>query len=602
MRIILPILANIFLFAGAWGYGSLLRKLWPTSFRLVDRLAFTLLGGLGIQGTILFCAGQVWFSRSAIVVILSLGLMLGARSLIRTAREIWEARKGISWAAIPAAIVLGLLLVTAVGGLALPMGDMNSDALAYHYPGPKVWLRHGVIRPLADESLTYFPVVMETQFAALMSLGGERGPGFFSVTAFCSLLLMTVSLARRLKLDATATWWVLAILATMPAAYRGTYDGYIDAVFAGFVLAAARLAFDSEETKDYLLFGIFCGITMGAKYTGLLAWMGLIFCSLLISLVSCKHEKKLLLKNLALACAVAILVAAPCYLRNWILYGSPIYPPTPLILKFFKVKNITPAVMQEILNNVIDTGGGMGRGFLNFLLLPFNLTYHTSNFRGAGGIGLVPWALAPFGIIARRGELFAKGLLLFSFFELASWFATAQVSRYLIPVYVVGAVFGVIGWQYVRERSSGLGRMLAAVVVAISILYGLAMILPSRAEDIHATLSNTFESERRYREIPGAASFDFLNHDASVKKVLILDPYVAAYFLDKEYIKPFGRWKEQTIPGVTNVSEVMVQLPRMDVTHILDVKYEKGYFDLPANPPGLALVFETEDQRVYRVN
>jgi hypothetical protein len=28
-RIILPILANIFLFAGAWGYGSSLRKLWP---------------------------------------------------------------------------------------------------------------------------------------------------------------------------------------------------------------------------------------------------------------------------------------------------------------------------------------------------------------------------------------------------------------------------------------------------------------------------------------------------------------------------------------------------------------------------------------------
>lgn len=519
-----------------------------------------------------------------------------------TAKEIRAAWRDVSLPAIPVSIAVGLLLVTAIGGLALPVGDMNHDALAYHYAGPKVWLRHGVIRPLADESLTYFPALVETQFGALMSLGGERAPSFFSLTAYCSLLLIAASLAKRMKLDCSATWWAIALIATMPAAYRGIYDGYIDAVFAGFVLAAARLAFDAEAPKHYALFGIFCGITMGTKYTGLPAWVGLVVCSFTISVWCRSQRTAVVLKNLALAGAVAVAVASPCYLRNWILYGSPIYPPTPAMLKFFTVKNITPAVLQEILKNVIDTGGGMGRSLLDFSLLPFNLTYHTANFRGAGGIGLVPWALGPFGVIARRSDPFVKGLLLFSIFELVTWFATAQVSRYLIPVYVVGAIFGVIGWGYAKQRTSNAGRILAAAVVAISITYGLVMILPSRLEDMHAAASNSFEGQRAYRETPRYASFKFLNDNPSVQNVLVLDPDVAAYFLDKEYIKPFGRWKEQTLPGVTNVSEAMAQVPSLHATHILDVKSEKGFFDLPSAPPGLTLVFETADQRVYRIN
>ena len=33
-----------------------------------------------------------------------------------------------------------------------PVGDIRSDTISYHYLGPRVWLRDGVIRPVLDES------------------------------------------------------------------------------------------------------------------------------------------------------------------------------------------------------------------------------------------------------------------------------------------------------------------------------------------------------------------------------------------------------------------------------------------------------------------
>lgn len=242
----------------------------------------------------------------------------------------------------------------------------------------------------------------------------------------------------------------------------------------------------------------------------------------------------------------------------------------------------------------------MGGGFMSLLLLPLHLTYHTANFRGAGGIGLAPLALGPFGLIALRRDPFALGLSLFAVLQLVAWFATAQLSRYVIHIYVIGAILGVVGWKYAADIAVRTGRAFSAAVIAISVLYGLWMILPGRMADLHAAVSGSYERTRWRIETPEAASFEYINSEPSVKKVLILAPGVAAYFLDKPYVSPFGRWGEQTL-GATNVQEVLAQLPRLQATHILDLG-NNGRFALPDHPLGLTLVFEHENQRIYRID
>ncbi len=599
MKVLSAIIANSILLTTALSLGSLLCSLFPKNFIRIDRIVAVLLGGLGMLGTILFCVGQVWFSRVAIVSVLVFCFLLGLRHLVGEVRTWKTPQARFPLPVLPVAIVVVITLLTIIGGCAEPVGDMNNDAIAYHYLGPTVWLRQGIIRAVPDEVLTYFPVVIETQYAALMSLGGQLAPGLFAIVGLVSICLVIASLASRLRLDQSGVWWTVALVVAMPAVYRGAYGGFIDALFAAFVLAAARIGFDAERLRDYALFGFFCGLSMGTKYTGIVASALLIFCSFSFSVWTNRGKPIGALKSLGVACTVATLVASPFYLRNWIIYGCPIYPPPPILLGFF-TPHISLAVISEVVRNMTESGGGMGRGLKEFLLLPFNLTYHTSNFHGAGGIGLVPLALGPFGLIERRRDTFAKGLLLFGLLEVTSWFLTAQVSRYLILCYVLGGVFGILGWQHVCRLSSSFARILSALVLFISLFYGVVMIIQGRLDDVNSAISTSFEEKRRLRDTPFVQSFDYLNHDGFMKKVLILDENVAAYYIQKNYIKPFGRWGEE-MHGASNLPELISTLPELGVTHVLDTRFEGGSFKLPDRPAGLTLVFERRNERVFRV-
>jgi hypothetical protein len=602
MRFLPPIFANLVLLASALGFGGLLRRLFPESFSSIDRVALSFLGGIGILGTILFCVGQFWFSRSAILLVLVLGVLFGFRSFARTVRECRTIFRTVSGAGLPVIVVIGVLLVTAIGGLAEPTGDMNHDAIAYHYLGPKVWLRDALIRPVPDEAQTSFPAVVETEFAALMSLGGQRAPQFFAVFGLLSILLMAASLAMRLGLGSQGAWWTAALIISMPAVYRGAFGGFIDVLYAGFVLAAARIAFDAGRAGDYVLVGLFCGLASGTKYTGLIAWALLLLCLFLIAVGVRRCRLWAVLKSLGIVCGAAIAVAFPFYARNWIFLGTPIYPPPPILYKFFQVRYLPVEAILQYHAYILKRGAGLGRGLGAYFLLPFNLTFHTSNFHGAGGIGLAPLALAPIGLIASRNEWLPKALALLVLLLTTAWFFTQQESRFLIPVYVLLAVFAVLGWQYVARVGSKYARGLSAVVVTISILYGLYMIVPESLVDSHAAVSPTFEDKRRHEEIPYLESFDYINAEPFVSKVLILDPYVAAYYSDKAYVKPLGRWGEQTLPDATNLQAVLSQAHNLHVSHILDVLPEAGPLKLPENPQGLTLVFQGQNQRVYRVD
>ena len=450
--------------------------------------------------------------------------------------------------ALPVMVILPVLIMTAIAGLAEPTGDMNNDSIAYHYLGPKVWLRDGVIRPVPDELPTSFPVIVETQYAALMSLGRQRAPGLFAVTSFISLLLITGSLALRLGLGTSGAWWTAALILTMPALYRGAYGGFIDVLYAGFTLAAARLAFDAEQPGHYALFGIFCGFAMGTKYTGLIAFVIVLFCSFLNSIAVRRQSYRRVVKYLTISFAVAVTLGSPAYLRNWILLDCPIYPPPLIFENIFHAKYLSAEAVHQFHTYILHRGAGLGRGLGAYLLLPFRLTYHTANFHGAGGIGLAPLALGPIGMISSRREWFSRALAILAFLLTTAWFLTQQESRFLIHVYVIAALFAVRGWQWVGRSDLKYGPALSGIVITISIIYGLIMIIPERAEDLHAVVSSSFEAKRRQAEIPFIESLDYLNANPSVSKVLILYPHVAAFYSDKPYNKPIGRWGNTRCP------------------------------------------------------
>jgi len=593
----------VMLALAGFGCGAWIANVLPATCNRIERLGISLLGGLGIFSLALFLIGQISFSRTIVVTALSAAVLLSVRPL-------WRARKNLSFtpqtipgdAFLSGLIVLIVLVLTAVSGTAEITGDWNVDAVAYHLLGPTVWLREDVIRPVLDNSHTAFPQIPETLFAVLLAVGGDRAPDFSSWLTLGLLLLISAGLGMRMGLSASQGWWVTAIVATMPAVYAGSHNCFVDGLFAAFVLAAARIGFDAEDIKAWAIFGIFCGLAMGTKYTGLLAVPALAICCAFVVLNRDPLNRIIGIKNVCVGLAIAAAVASPFYLRNWIVLGCPIYPPPPGYASFCSPKYFPPQAIQQFHNYIYRRGAGLGRGWLAFLKLPFNLTYHTANFHGAGGIGLCPLGLAPFGIIAMRRNIVARALVLFAVLFTCLWFFTQQESRFLIHVYVVAAIFSVAGWNYVSARYGRLQRLTAAALVAVSILYGLLMIVRAQTENLHAVVSPNFAQYRSAHEIPYLASFDYLNSDASAKKILILDRSVPPYYLRKPYVKPVGQWGELTLPQILNSLEALPHVRELHVTHILDVVSPVSGFQIERPPSNFELVFQSTGQRIYRVD
>ena len=273
MRLLPAVVANILLVVAAFGVGRLVIRFSPVSFRRVDRLAAVLLAGLGCLGTLLFLVGLIHLSRATILGLVLPAALVGIWFLYRDRKSVFAPVSMARVPLIPAFIIAIIMMITFIGGLAKPVGKITtSDSVAYHYLGPEVWLRDKVIHPVPDESLTSFPAVVETLYAGLLSLGGPRAMELFAFTSLGLLLMVTYGLALRSNLDASGALWATALVAAMPAVYRGCYGGFIDGMLWCFVLLALRFILDAQETRSYLIAGLFSGLAIGTKYHGVVAF------------------------------------------------------------------------------------------------------------------------------------------------------------------------------------------------------------------------------------------------------------------------------------------------------------------------------------------
>jgi hypothetical protein len=298
----------------------------------------------------------------------------------------------------------------------------------------------------------------------------------------------------------------------------------------------------------------------------------------------------------------AFVIASPFYLRNWLLLGSPIYPPPEGLLGVFHPKYLSAGMIHNLQSYVLRHGNGFGNGLTAYLLLPFSLTYHTSNFNGAGGIGLAPLGLGFLGVWAASRNRFSSFLALLGWMFTTLWFLTVRESRYLLHVYVIGAVFAVLGWRWVLATTSSMSKRLSALIIAVSLSYGLCMMGRTWKNDLRAVFSSSYARQARQESVPFWQSFDYLNHNPDVTRVLILDASVTPYYSDKNYIKPFGMWGERVLPGVSQATDVLPMLRELGVSHILDVHSTISGFQVPKGITNLTLVFELPNQRIYRVN
>ncbi len=553
------------------------------------------LTGLGAISIGAFAIGCFNFSSTWLQPALGIMALVGVFRLRAHLPKVWKLADDWRLLAPPLAIASFVVLLLAVAGLTEPAGTIAHDGIYYHLLGPVVWVRTGIIKPLADCFPTAYPSLVETLFAFCLILKSKIAPSLIGVIFFVALLVLVWSCCRVLEAGRQTSAWVVAAVALAPLVNCTVIEYFVDVPLTVFALAALRFAIAGPSA--IVATAVMCGFAMSTKYTGSIT-TAVTLISMLVFLG--KSPGLLIGRFLPVVC----FVGCPWYLRNWIELGVPIYPPPGVVQRLFMSASAVPAgYFDEFFRFSAIKGGGMGGGFGNLILLPYQFTYFTDNFAGAGGFGLVPLAFGPIGIWQSRQRPEVKFFVLWATLLTLIWFVSDREARYLIPGVIVLFVLASKGLQYCFASVKRQTRVLAWSVLLIPMIYGLAYLISVDSPRVLALLSAEQRATYFEKNVLGADLFAYINSSDEVRSVLVTAPRsnswptFVAYYLDKPYVRVRGElFGELPLLPIRTNEEALKHVKQLGVTHVITEKN----LDVSSYP--LHLVFQTPIGRIYQVN
>jgi hypothetical protein len=152
-------------------------------------------------------------------------------------------------------------------------------------------------------------------------------------------------------------------------------------------------------------------------------------------------------------------------LKNWIVAGNPFYP---FFYGIFGGRGWDSD--QAHLFDFITQSFGMGRSFLDYLLLPWNLSLRAKmdSLTFDGILGPIFLLTLPFLAALRRWETPLRMILIYALLTFFFWASTAQQIRYLIPIFpLLALVVGTILTRY-QSRKKIFGLLLCIVAGSLA--------------------------------------------------------------------------------------------------------------------------------------
>jgi hypothetical protein len=521
--------------------GAALKRFAPDALAETTGGSLALVVGLGIVGAALLpvalvCGpdGVPWtLASSAALVTACLG---------------WRTRPSLRLPQLPAgAAALGavLLLPSLAEALAPPT---DTDELYYHLALPRVLvegggLPGGLLHPDGSR-----PLPLHLVHAALLALGGEAAPRLFHL----GLVAVTV-----------ASVWALAEAhfprrtaphpGAVPAlALLGSYSFLREAGLAyndHAVALAVLLAADAALRDRTRLAGALAGIALAVKYTAapVLAGVGLVVLARAWS-----RAGRGAARPLAASLVLALLPILPWLARNAWEGLHPLFP-------------YAGWPDSDAFTFVYPEKYGMGRGWTDTLLLPYNLVFRArpDSFAFLGRLSPLWIVVAGGGVVAAaRGpaRATARALLVVVVVGFAGWAAGAQLLRWLLPVSAVAALLG----GAVRLRAAWLVVWLAGAVANLGPLWERA------AERVAVTTGRETREEFLARELPAWPALAYLrDHVPADSPVAMLFAWHGYHVLQPTILGSV----EDHVPTrwwlARHGSDALGALRRDGVTHVL---------------------------------
>jgi hypothetical protein len=356
-------------------------------------------------------------------------------------RSIWE---------LSALLLLAILLIA---GLMLTLTpEIGKDALIYHLAVPRLYLLHHGFYFIPGNAFTGFPLLAEMHFLLALFLRNDILAKAMSYAILCGTLLGIGLFARHVLRKQQFPILSMLIFVSIPSVFAVSHTAYNDLFVAFFTLAALYSFFRWSEdrlTAWLILCGLFSGGAAACKYTALLATP--LGCLGILYLANRSGDgSRETLRRLALYIAAALIAGSPFYLKNWAVMGNPFYP---FFYGIFGGRGWDPD--QARLFDLLTQSLGMGRSFLDYLFLPWNLSLRAKMDVGFDGIlGPIFLLTLPFLAAWRRWETPLQMILIYTLLTFFFWASSVQQMRHLIPIFpLLALVVGAILTRYQSRKN-----------------------------------------------------------------------------------------------------------------------------------------------------
>jgi hypothetical protein len=317
--------------------------------------------------------------------------------------------------------------------------------------------------------------------------------GVESLPALCGLgmvflLLLGLGVYFRQYLSPRLAWFVPVLFFSTPTFFEISASAYIDLALAGFIFFTFYAWDRWRETRLpfwFFYMALFAGAAWATKLTGLII-LPLVVLGIALEGKRDNNPKRVL-KHILIFSGIVFLFMAPWWLRNYQYSGNPFLP---LLMQFLGGAdriNWDPNRASNF-NHYVKLFS-MGRGFLDLMQLPYNLTFHARphSLRFDGQIGIAFFVLIPALIVGLWKSRSPRLVSLTVFFAvlILFWFISFQYVRFLASAFTMLTLLSVVGLvKITRPKSEGgsipywLSQILLGMV-ACGVLFNVNLILTS---------------------------------------------------------------------------------------------------------------------------
>ncbi len=348
--------------------------------------------------------------------------------------------------------------------------EISFDALNYHLPWSALALQeHGIyFFSSSIPWITVYPKLIESwQLWHLAGLGSSRFVDASNIWFVTLAGLALWNISRHLKLSRLASWFAVVSYIIVPLNLWQARTNYIDLSLAALVLTLLYWSLTARRRQTMIIWGLTAVLLAGSKITGI-PWVVLALGILLAR----RKELTLPKQDYYIGAFVMVLFTLPWYIRQWVVFGSPLYP---LGLRWGQWQIFTGLELSELLNKsqaVILQSQSYWQRIITNLGAWNEVNSYQMNPGGWGVVGLfllIPVLL--FMLVLWRRKKPSQTWILSVIFLLGLFFLTPANwwLRYVLATMAVGSL--ALGWliDYSQGRWKKLLVAFSVVIIILSV-------------------------------------------------------------------------------------------------------------------------------------